>query len=387
MVDVRFDRVTKVHPNGVVALDGVDLTIADGEFFVVLGPSGSGKSTLLRIVAGFDDAFGGDVLVGGRSVRDQSTRHMRLGLVSQTNTVYPHMTVAENLELPLRLARWHRRDVARRVAEVAEQIGIDTMLHLRPSQLSGGMRQRVAIGRALARRPDLLLMDEPMSNLDAPVRVDLRAELAEIHRRDGTTTIYVTHDQVEAMSLADRAAVMRDGRIAQIGVPLELYDQPADLFVATFVGSPPMTVLRARVDAAGGAVSLTVGHDRVRLGDGRAWPDLVRRDGRDVAVGIRAEAAAPTAVSTDRSVRVEFTRCEFFGPKRLVAADIGAHAVRHGAGRPAVDPMPCATVLALADADVVLDPFRPQVLALDPGRLHVFDLDDGRRIDGRVPVG
>jgi multiple sugar transport system ATP-binding protein len=379
MASVRLDRLTKVHLDGTVAVDGVDLTIADGSFTAILGPSGSGKSTLVRMVAGLEEITSGDVLVDGIPIRDRPTSGRRLGMVFQQCTNYPHMTVRENLAFPLRLAGWKRRDIRRRVAEVSELIGLGPMLDLHPAQLSGGMRQRASIGRALVRDPDLLLMDEPMSNLDAKVRTELRGQLARLHARLGTTTVYVTHDQIEAMALADVAVVMRDGRVVQAGAPLDLYEHPADLFVAGFVGTPPMTVLVGRPEISSGRLVVHIGADHVALGPADAWPLLAARSGRDVAVGIRPDALVRPS-DRSGSLRIEFVRSEFVGSHRLVTADVGARLVRDAGDGPSIDPMPRSSLVAVLDDDVTIDLWRPVPVGLDPDGLHFFDLTTGRSI-------
>jgi multiple sugar transport system ATP-binding protein len=388
MASVVLDRLTKVHPDGTVAVAAVDLTVADGSFVAILGPSGSGKSTLVRMVAGLEEITEGDVLVDGVSIRHRATSGRRLGMVSQQCTNYPHMSVRENLAVPLRLAGWKRHDVRRRVAEISDLVGLGPMLDLHPAQLSGGMRQRASIGRALVRQPDLLLMDEPMSNLDAKVRTELRGQLAAIHRRLRTTTIYVTHDQVEAMALADVVVVMRDGRIVQAGAPLDLYANPVDMFVAGFVGSPPMTILAGRLELEAGRLAVMIGADRVTLGSADAWPLLATEVGRDLAVGIRPDAVVTRdRPGRDGCLRVEFVRSEFVGSHRLVTADVGAHTVRDLGRGPTVDPMPRATLTALLDDDVAVDLWRPVPVGLDPAGLHFFDLGTGRSIPTGHRVG
>jgi multiple sugar transport system ATP-binding protein len=384
MARVVLDHLTKVHPDGTVAVAGVDLTVGDGSFAAILGPSGSGKSTLVRMIAGLEEISDGDVLVDGVSIMNRATSGRRLGMVFQQCTNYPHMTVRENLAFPLRLAGWKRREIRRRVAEVSDLVGLGSMLDLHPAQLSGGMRQRASIGRALVRDPDLLLMDEPMSNLDAKVRTELRGQLAALHRRLRTTTIYVTHDQIEAMALADVVMVMRDGRIVQSGAPLDLYAHPVDMFVAAFVGSPPMTILAGRLELDAGRLAVVIGADRVTLGPADAWPLLATMAGRDLAVGIRPEAVVPRSDRMDRPdrgcLRVEFVRSEFVGSHRLVTADIAAHTVRDSGGGPSVDPMPRATLMAVLDDDVAVDLWRPVPVGLDPAGLHFFDLATGRSL-------
>ena len=246
--ELRGSRLTKVYPGGVKALDDVSFVAQPGRALTLLGPSGCGKTTLLRIVAGLERPTSGTLELDGAGLDELSPGQRQVGFVFQNYALYPHLTVAENLGLALRVRGVARGERSRRVGEVAEMLGIAGLLERRPAQLSGGQQQRVALGRALARKPRLLLLDEPLSNLDAALREDMRAELKQIFRRLESTVIYVTHDQTEAMSLSDEVAVLRNGRIVQRASPLELYARPADLFVATFVGSPRMTVWRGRVE-------------------------------------------------------------------------------------------------------------------------------------------
>lgn len=383
MGTIRLDRLTKVYDDGEVAVDDVDLTIRDGEFFVVLGPSGCGKTSLLRMIAGLEEISAGDITVDGRSVRDQRTNKRNLGMLFQQSANYPHMSVRDNIGFPLRLAGCKRAEIDRRVAEVADAVGLGDVLDARPAQLSGGMKQRVAMGRALVHEPALLLMDEPMSNLDAALRTDLRASLAEVHRRAGVTTVYVTHDQVEAMALGDRAAVMRAGRVVQCAPPIELYEHPVDLFVATFVGAPPMNVVRARVAGRRDDLEIDLGLERLSIGAADAWPGLGRRIGCEVAVGFRPDALAPAADGAVGDVRVEIVKAEHLGPQVFASATLEAHGVADADGIVVVDTAPTTTIGVLFDADdVEVDLWRPVPLDLDRGRLHFFDLATGVAIGG-----
>jgi ABC-type sugar transport system ATPase subunit len=280
MAGVGFEEVTKVFPGPVVAVDGLTLEAADGEFLILVGPSGCGKSTALRMVAGLERVSDGVVRIGGRMVNDLPPRDRDVAMVFQNYALYPHMTVERNLAFGLRQRRMPRTEIHRRVAEVSGMLGLDELLGRRPGQLSGGQRQRVAMGRALVREPEVFLLDEPLSNLDAKLRVQMRSELKRLHARVGVTTIYVTHDQVEAITLGDRIAVLSDGVLQQAAPPQDVYDHPANLFVAGFIGSPPMNLLRAQ--AGGGRVSLgDVELDGVPAADG------------PVIVGIRPEGLRP----------------------------------------------------------------------------------------------
>lgn len=252
MASVRLDNVTKVYAGGVPALEDLTLEVADGEFAVLLGPSGCGKSTALRLIAGLERPTRGRIWIGDRDVTDRPARERDIAMVFQSYALYPHKTVEENLAFGLRMRRVPRAEIAARVRRAAEMLGIAELLHRRPGQLSGGQRQRVALGRALVRDPQAFLLDEPLSNLDARLRLEMRAEIARLHRRTRATMLYVTHDQEEAMTLGRKVAVLRAGRLEQVGTPQEIYHQPASVFVAGFVGSPPMNLFSGRVGRAGG---------------------------------------------------------------------------------------------------------------------------------------
>ncbi|WP_460040034.1 ABC transporter ATP-binding protein [Thermaerobacter litoralis] len=253
MAEVRLVDVTKRF-GSTVAVDGVSLDIADGEFLVLVGPSGCGKSTLLRLIAGLEDVSEGEVYIGDRLVNDVPPKDRDVAMVFQNYALYPHMTVYDNMAFGLRMRKVPRDEIDRRVRQAAETLGLTNLLKRRPAQLSGGQRQRVALGRAIVRDPKVFLMDEPLSNLDAQLRVQMRTELARLHQRLGTTTIYVTHDQVEAMTLGDRIAVLRDGKLQQVATPHEIYARPANVFVASFIGSPPMNFIRGVVERGDGEV-------------------------------------------------------------------------------------------------------------------------------------
>ena len=247
MSGISLDEVTKVYPNGVTAVDALSLDIAEGEFCVLVGPSGCGKSTLLRMIAGLEDVTAGDVSIGGIDVTDKPPQERDIAMVFQNYALYPHMTVKENLAFGLKLKKLPKAEWKRRVDEVAKILGLDELLDRKPAALSGGQRQRVAMGRAIVREPKAFLMDEPLSNLDAKLRVSMRAELAKLHERLGVTTVYVTHDQVEAMTLGQRVAVLRDGLLQQFDTPQNLFHRPVNLFVAAFIGSPSMNLVDAEI--------------------------------------------------------------------------------------------------------------------------------------------
>src|SRR5919109_422340 len=248
MASIELQSVEKTFPNGVRAVDGVDLTIRDGEFMVLVGPSGCGKTTLLRCIAGLEEVTDGSIVIGERDVTDVDPKRRDIAMVFQNYALYPHMTVRKNLAFGLRVRRTPRPDIAARIFETARLLGLEELMDRRPLALSGGQRQRVAMGRAIARRPRVYLMDEPLSNLDAKLRVRVRADLAQLHSQLGVTTVYVTHDQVEAMTLGQRAAVMNEGKIQQVDTPQGLYWSPVNLFVAAFIGSPSMNLVEAHID-------------------------------------------------------------------------------------------------------------------------------------------
>jgi multiple sugar transport system ATP-binding protein len=247
VASIELQRVEKTFPNGVHAVDGVDLTIQDGEFMVLVGPSGCGKTTLLRCIAGLEEVTDGAILIGERDVTDVNPKNRDIAMVFQNYALYPHMTVRRNLAYGLKVRRTPRKEIAARIAETARLLGLEELMDRRPLALSGGQRQRVAMGRAIARRPRVYLMDEPLSNLDAKLRVRVRADLARLHGQLGVTTVYVTHDQVEAMTLGQRAAVMNEGKIQQVDTPQGLYWSPVNLFVAAFIGSPSMNLVEAHI--------------------------------------------------------------------------------------------------------------------------------------------
>src|SRR4051794_21209383 len=258
MAEIILDHVEKSYPGGVQAIEDLSLDIADGEFMVLVGPSGCGKSTALRMIAGLEEITGGTISIGGRVVNDVPPKDRDIAMVFQSYALYPHMTVRENLEFGLKIRKTPRAEMNSRVQEAAEILGITEFLERKPKQLSGGQRQRVAVGRAIVRKPSVFLFDEPLSNLDAKLRVQMRAEISKLQKTLKTTTVYVTHDQIEAMTMGNRIAIMRSGHLQQVGTPLEVYEQPANLFVASFIGTPPMNLVPATL-ADGGATVVASG--------------------------------------------------------------------------------------------------------------------------------
>jgi multiple sugar transport system ATP-binding protein len=288
---VRLEQISKVYPDGTRAVDGLDLDIRDGELLVLVGPSGCGKTTALRMVAGLEEVSEGRILIGDRDVSRVPSRDRDVAMVFQSYALYPHLSVGENIGFGLKLRKVPKKTIKERVEQVAAVLGLEDLLERKPRNLSGGQRQRVAMGRAIVREPRAFLMDEPLSNLDAKLRVQMRAEIARIQARLGVTTIYVTHDQTEAMTLGDRVAVMKKGVLQQVDHPQVLYDRPVNLFVAGFIGSPAMNLLQGGLERLGDAWLLTLGSHRIELSPElfEIRPALAAYDGRTVIVGVRPE--------------------------------------------------------------------------------------------------
>jgi multiple sugar transport system ATP-binding protein len=295
MAEVTLEEVTKVYGEDVVAVKGMNLDIPDGEFVVFVGPSGCGKSTALRMIAGLEDISGGKVFIGDQVVNDLPPRQRDIAMVFQNYALYPHMNVRENMGFALKLRKLDKGEISRRVEEAARILSIEHFLDRKPKALSGGQRQRVALGRAIVREPKAFLMDEPLSNLDAKLRVQMRTEIAKLHNRIGTTTIYVTHDQTEAMTMADRIVVLKDGIVQQVDSPQQMYDHPNNVFVAGFIGSPAMNFLRARLEKENGGYQVSFGSTRIPLSQ-EVVGEVKERRGQDlgeyvgeIVLGIRPE--------------------------------------------------------------------------------------------------
>ena len=359
MASVRLEGVEKVYPNGHIAARGLDIEIADGEFMVLVGPSGCGKSTALRMVAGLETPTAGRVLIGDRDVTSLPPQERDIAMVFQSYALYPHMTVRENLGFGLRMRGATRTAIVERVAAVAQALGLDAVLDRKPSQLSGGQRQRVALGRAMVRDPKVFLFDEPLSNLDAKLRVETRAELARLHRRLQATIVYVTHDQEEAMTLGGRVTVMRDGLVEQVGPPMEVYRRPASVFVGGFVGSPAMNFLEGAIGAGGrwvGPSGLVLPLDGTAPGGERT----------PVTLGVRPHDLTVVASGAgDVDARVDVV--EPRGSELLVHLRLGAD----GSG-------PELRVVAPPETAVVVD--AAVGVRCDRERLHWFDGGTGKRV-------
>jgi multiple sugar transport system ATP-binding protein len=384
MADIRRDRVTKIFPGAVAAVDDVTLEIPDGQFIVLVGPSGCGKSTLLRMIAGLEEVTQGTVSIGGRDVTDLAPRHRDVAMVFQNYALYPHMTVRHNLGYGLKVRRTSKHDIRTRVEEVAKLLGLDDLLDRRPAQLSGGQRQRVAMGRAIVREPQAFLMDEPLSNLDAKLRVGMRASLSQLHAKLGVTTVYVTHDQVEAMTLGQRVAVMRTGRILQLDTPQKLYGEPRDLFVAAFIGSPAMNLVEACIDGD----DVTFGQFRVPLDPFRRPPAGTR----DVVLGIRPETFEEATFAPDAraTIEVHVEVVEEVGSEGHAYFSVDAPHI----SAESLEAEDDATILAESRSlfNARVDPRAPISvgdtirLAVDPSRFHFFDRETGSSLMDRASV-
>jgi multiple sugar transport system ATP-binding protein len=374
VAEIQLEHLTKVYAGGVTAVDDVSLSIGDGEFMVLVGPSGCGKSTLLRMIAGLEEVTAGTISIGGTDVTELAPRRRDIAMVFQSYALYPHMSVRKNIAYGLKVRRTPKEVVKRRVEEVAKLLSLEELLERRPAQLSGGQRQRVAMGRAIVREPQAFLMDEPLSNLDAKLRVEMRASLAQLHANLGVTTIYVTHDQTEAMTLGHRVAVLDGGRILQVDSPQRLYEHPVNIFVAAFIGTPAMNLVEGVIDG-----------DEVVFGGFHVPLDPSRRpaaDIRDVVVGVRPEAfeAAVTAAPGLTPLTVLPLVVEELGSDAHVFFRVNADAVATDIiGRDEATLLPDSKALfsARIDPRVAARRGQPLDLALDPSRLHFFDRETG----------
>jgi multiple sugar transport system ATP-binding protein len=400
VAEVEFSDVAKIYPDGTRAVSDLNLRTRDGEFMVLVGPSGCGKTTALRMVAGLEDISEGEIKIGDRVVNEISSRDRDIAMVFQSYALYPHLSVYENIAFSLRLRKEKKAEVDRRVREAARILDLEPLLDRKPRALSGGQRQRVAMGRAIVRQPAAFLMDEPLSNLDAKLRVQMRAEISKLQRNLGTTTIYVTHDQVEAMTMGDRVAVMRRGELQQVAPPQELYDRPANLFVGGFIGSPAMNLLEAKLERRNGTLDVALGEQRIGIDDEllSARPALADYEGRKVVLGVRPEqledAALVPDAGDDRRIRGRVELREALGSELMVhfllqappalteevkelAEDAGTTAEELGGG---------------VSSTVVVGRFAPESkvregeeaeIAVDTRALHFFDTETGTAIYDR----
>lgn len=363
MAEVLLTNVTKVYPGNVKAVDSINLRILDEEFIVLVGPSGCGKSTTLRMVAGLEEITGGTISIGDRVVNDVPPKNRDIAMVFQNYALYPHMSVYKNMAFGLKLRGYPKKEIDERVHKAAKLLGIEELLSRKPKALSGGQRQRVAVGRAIVRQPQAFLFDEPLSNLDAKLRVTTRAELKKLHRELRTTTIYVTHDQEEAMTLGDRIVVMKDGIVQQCATPLEVYDKPSNRFVAGFVGTPPINFFEGKIVAQNGAMYFDEGGCQLRL-PASFEPALADHVGKPVVMGARPECMSDVGegrfAGEENRMPVKVSVVEPLGDKM----DIYAGTARHG------------HVVARVNAHTGLDEGGQIVLHLDMKKVHFFEPGD-----------
>ena len=389
MAEVKFDEVEKVYPNGFHAVHELSLEALDGEFLVLVGPSGCGKTTALRMVAGLEDISDGTVTIGGRVVNELTPKERDIAMVFQNYALYPHLSVAENIAFGLRLRKESKDVINERVTWAAKLLDLTPYLSRRPKELSGGQRQRVAMGRAIVRQPQAFLMDEPLSNLDAKLRVQMRADISKLQRDLATTTIYVTHDQVEAMTMGDRVAVMSAGVLQQVDTPQRLFDHPANLFVAGFIGTPPMNLIESGVTVEGDAVTLAIGPQTIPVSpEGlKRYPGLRRTNGERVVVGLRP---ADIHLASERpdlpSVTAHLELVEALGTESIAYFRIDAMAISAEVSEDDVERMDAEGVTATRPNLVVAVPAQSAfglrvdtdvALAVDTSKLHAFDAESG----------
>jgi multiple sugar transport system ATP-binding protein len=397
LASVTFDGVGKVYGDGTRAVRDFGLEVADGEFVVLVGPSGCGKTTLLRMLAGLEEISEGEIRIDGQVVNDLEARDRDVAMVFQNYALYPHYDVHGNIAFGLKVRKVPRKEIRRRVEAIARVLGLYDLLKRKPRQLSGGQRQRVAMGRAIVREPRAFLMDEPLSNLDAKLRVQMRAEISRIQRELEATTIYVTHDQVEAMTMGDRVAVLRQGELQQTGEPQRVYDDPANLFVASFIGSPAMNLVEAEVERSNGDVVCRLGGQELRLAPEAvaAHPGLSDYGGRRIAVGLRPEHVGDDVRGPEgQRIRANVLLTEALGPELLVHAEVAAQPVVHEQvleGSVALDAAAVADLRSEArerrtrivcrlDSRARVRPGETIDLVVDTAQLHFFDLESGSRI-------
>ncbi len=392
MASLSLEQVSKVYENGVEAVRALDLVVADGEFVVLVGPSGCGKTTALRMVAGLESVTSGTIRLDDKVVNDITAKDRDVAMVFQNYALYPHLSVLENIAFALRVRGVSKSERERKAREAAEVLGLSEVVDRKPRQLSGGQRQRVAMGRALVREPTVFLMDEPLSNLDANLRVQMRSEVLRVQRRLGVATLYVTHDQTEAMTMGDRVAVLRGGELQQMAAPQDLYERPANLFVASFIGSPPMNLYEAAVAGPADALVLTLGSQRLALPREAAErrPGLVAGEGRKLVVGIRPEHLT-IGTGGESTLAADVELVESLGNESLVHFSTDARTVRNKAGVWTADPAAvnasgdiagasAAEGVARVDPRVAVAAGERVTFAVDVDRLHFFDAESGNAI-------
>jgi multiple sugar transport system ATP-binding protein len=408
MAAVSFDGVTKTYLDGTTAVNGLDLEITDSEFMVLVGPSGCGKTTALRMVAGLEDISRGVLKIGERIVNHVPSRDRDIAMVFQSYALYPHLSVYDNIAFGLRIKKLPKEEIGKRVQNAAKILGLEQFLDRKPRALSGGQRQRVAMGRAIVREPAVFLMDEPLSNLDAKLRVQMRAEIAGLQRDLGVTTVYVTHDQVEAMTMGDKVAVMRKGELQQVADPQTLYDQPVNLFVAGFIGSPSMNMVEATLESRNGGVAAKVGNQSIVIPAETvsARPALAKYAGREVVLGIRPEDLEDAALNTNApaeqrlegkteltealgsEIMVHFSiaaRPAVTDDVRELAQDVGDDRKVENLAEGAAE---TATLVGRFGARSRVRPGQPVEVAVDARSLHFFDPETGLGIyDGTSTKG
>lgn len=382
MAHVLLDRVRKVYPNGFEAVHGFDLDVADREFVVFVGPSGCGKSTTLRMIAGLEDISDGTISIADRIVNDIAPKDRNIAMVFQNYALYPHMTVYKNMAFGLKLRGEPKTQIDQKVRDAARILGITELLDRKPKQLSGGQRQRVAVGRAIVRNPACFLFDEPLSNLDAKLRVEMRAEIKRLHQRLQTTTIYVTHDQEEAMTLGDRVVVMKDGYIMQVGSPLEIYRHPVNRFVAGFLGTPPMNFFQGPIIKEGSSLWFDEGSQKIPI---PAWatPELQGKVGSTVVLGIRPEALSekrPFASQPETTLKAKVTVVEPLGDRMDVylATPQNSHIVARIEAHRNLAPDAQVTFHIHADRMHFFEPDQPNAPANQSGINLCLDVDKAR---------
>jgi multiple sugar transport system ATP-binding protein len=395
MASVVLSHIDKTYDNGFQAVQDLNLEIADGEFLVLVGPSGCGKTTALRMVAGLEEVTGGELKIGDRRVNEVPPKDRDIAMVFQSYALYPHMSVAENIGFGLKLRKVPKEEIAKRVKEAARMLALEEYLDRKPKQLSGGQRQRVAMGRAIVREPQVFLMDEPLSNLDAKLRVQMRGEISRIQQRLGVTTIYVTHDQVEAMTMGHRVAVMKRGVLQQVDTPQFIYDNPANLFVAGFIGSPPMNLLEVGLSNNGGTGTIHVGDQRLALDHSvlERHPGLAQalQSQSTVIMGIRPEDLEDATLvpgSESRTLKAKVDITEALGSEVIVHFGVDAKQVSSDGAKKADDEESIgalagdhgATVVASFNARTGVRPGQMIDVAVDTARLHFFNVGDGSRL-------